>query len=308
MNGGWARSLVAFFADVMHRLASTLDRAAGRPEPSLAVLMQRFPGAPEHWLRDIAERSPQVSPELSPPEPAPALVLPQAASRRATRLDLPGEVAEHAVPSLSLSASGPARRRVRLQFHPERRREDAEPLRLPESKRERPAPSQHEAQLPTARSVPRLRLVPRQEPSGSPDAREWTEPTQLAASDLRLANDHATRSAPPLCTSPRTVAEPAPPLSFPPQQASTPASAPALSQRKTRSLSSLSLAATQTIAAPPPRWIAALPQSHSGLRPLSHEVSWPELPGVTQSVRDECLPPPRFDELRREQEEGLWNA
>src|SRR5260221_142479 len=67
--GGVGRTLADWLrgaARALDGLSARLDPAAPAAAPATAVLAERFPGAPEHWLAYIAERAPY----LLPPDPA----------------------------------------------------------------------------------------------------------------------------------------------------------------------------------------------------------------------------------------------
>lgn len=80
--GGVLGRLARLFATWLRGLARRLDRAAGgaqMPPAVLAALAERFPGAPEHWLADVArqmiaagEEMPSIDASPLPPESRPA--------------------------------------------------------------------------------------------------------------------------------------------------------------------------------------------------------------------------------------------
>jgi hypothetical protein len=87
----WARRLALFLDRVARRLED-ISTAAGhgdakstQTERAVAALAKRFPGAPDHWLRDIAARAPHIAllpePDATDPVVGMAKIEPRSPSR-----------------------------------------------------------------------------------------------------------------------------------------------------------------------------------------------------------------------------------
>jgi hypothetical protein len=134
--GTCARAL----AGVLHSAAETLEAWAAPSvhtpfHQAMAVLAERYPGAPEHWLAYIAERAPHLAQpdeaappgQPSTPEPRPMadeiwprrapLALSAATARRRPSITVARMASEGPHPTLALSASSArAPRRPPLRF------------------------------------------------------------------------------------------------------------------------------------------------------------------------------------------------
>jgi hypothetical protein len=215
----WSTRLASF----LRRVVSALDRVAGSEDSRMAALSARYPGAPEHWLRHIAKRAPQLAGHApSPPRE------PEQAERRA-----------EPPPPLHLVPRAQAPRRPVL------------------------------ALVGTRPAAPAATFLPRIARSARPSLR-------VLADEPRLRREVEFPERPP--TAPHTFE----PVSEAPR----------------------------TNDAPPQRF-PRLPETR---RPLAlpdipdDAGRWPPLPDIDEAVLESLIEPPRLDELRREQEQGLWSA
>jgi hypothetical protein len=264
----WSMRLAA----LLRRVVSALDRLSGAPDPRMAALAARYPGAPEHWLRHIANRAPHLA-ETMPPPPPPTEA--RRAEARAQRAEPP--------PPLHLAPHGHQQRRT--------------PLALVEARQAAPTPPP----IPRAEREARPPLRVLAERKGAAHALDV--PAQPRPGLLQ-------RMAAMLSETPVETARRAPVTQFPARTPHAPhafetvpearparADAPSLFPQLPRARAA---AAFQE---------PALPRRAPSAPDIPDDgVRWPSLPDIDEALLESLIDPPRFDELRREQEQGLWSA
>lgn len=350
MQAPWlVQRFLQALAALARGVAQALERAAGSPRPAgaaaaLDALAERFPGAPEHWLRVIAERAPQLAHadldeaavELAPIRPP-----------RRLRLAWPGRRARALRPPVLAANRG--RDPAAEESWPDI--EAAAPPH-PEFGRARQAPPKPAVPSPerSAKSArPQLRLV-----ASHPHLRSPTAPAQSdasrAARPLRdLATKPPARPRPTLTFAPRPApfAAPTPTLAPPPPKPVPEPVWPALDE-PTRQVAWTGVPAhgpdpRRTWAAEPPRpepaggpAFSAAPSARASVdhwEPLAHppaqraapapaerpsaggrpafterhDPRWPPLPPADQDEVAEVSPPGVARHVR-EQEFGGWSG
>jgi hypothetical protein len=309
MPGLLAR-LVRLLARWLHGLAARLDQV-GRPAfapATLDALAQRFPGAPEHWLRAIAEHV-----DAFEPVAADAADVPEAA---------PQEEAAATPAAIQRARTTPSRRprpELSLSQLPRERPADRQPFRSSRPHR-RPAlrwltavaatPPQ-EWEIPASHQRSEAPAIRRTAATRAP--RRWTS---LIG---RLLGSHPVRPTAPMSELPQSHL---PELSA----VAPPAGAGrifALMASGPRRRNPFVNSAHEAAASPVPEW----PESRSLLRPIdlhraaadnavrpidnwavAAEGCWPALPGAEQTIADATPGNRPLHDFNREQMAGLWSG
>lgn len=304
-------------AELMRRWSAALDRLLAplpRPDPALADLAARFPGAPDHWLRLIAERATHLAHPASEPEPPgpppAALVLPEAAGRRPAapaaavdRMTRPGPrpifaPPQAAAPATTQPAPAPPRRPGRPVFAPPSaaaRPAPGTPAPSPGAAPENHALRHLDGAAPTAAAAARAGtdeispMPPRPVPAEPPPSRPWV----ASGKAMRQAGDPLPVAA---AARPDNPAWPARPVPTPPIVAP----GEAIRGRP----------GPPADAGPgaPARAGGAAPRSlaEGDRQPVA--ASWPSLPAALPPETAVPVPAPRMARLRQLQDQGQWNA
>jgi len=207
---GLLQRFLQALAALARGVAQALDRAAGYPRPAggaaaLDALAERFPGAPEHWLRVIAERAPQLA-EADLDEAA--VELPPIRPPRRLRLAWPGRRAR--APRPLAFAADPGRHLAADESWPDL--EAAVPAR-PEFGRARRAPPTPAVPppAPSAKAArPQLRLVASRPEPRRPAASAHSDESRSARPLRDLATEPPARPRPTLTFAPRAAPRAAP--------------------------------------------------------------------------------------------------
>lgn len=339
----WSGRLAAF----LRRIARALERLSGASGPGFAELAAQFPGAPQHWLRDVAALADDRGKirRIKVAEPAPRAPRPVVdASPRPTVRSSPQEPSAIAKVSPQSPAPDQSSAKPKVRFLPPNanprppRFIAVDPPRQPDMRRAAPietasdrvASRRQEAPMPQRRVA--LRLIPpapehapawpRADDAGTipPSVRAETPsapvriPRTLLAG-IRAALRSSLRPVPPNATSPpkpRHAATPSPhPRQSTPTLVSGTETVPPAAQREPIE----GFAHRPRVS--PPQGVAVRPGAAArGQERWSAPVG--SVAAMDLSDRWPALPsvgdadcgiePPRLHELRREQEQGLWSG
>lgn len=331
--GGVLGRLAQLLAQWLRGLARRLDRAAGGaavPQPVLAALAERFPGAPEHWLADIArhmiaagEPLPGIDIEMPPMDappvretrsPTPTLATAPAPARRSE--PSPRTAARKARPALRLIGGETRRQPVSETASPGRKRHTAQLHWLAASPKTVAEPSYPDTP-PLRRAQTEFTGDSRQPPPSSPDI-PFAFRKAERLTNLTTAPDRIGKEAPaPTAThrsARQTFQASSEGQSRGQELAFTALAPPADTERSADPVFADSIRIPVEFAPlrPAQRVSLSFPQAHSPHRASewagAPATSWPALPTPEQSIDDAPSPASPLTDLVREQMAGRWSA
>ncbi|MGK6320289.1 hypothetical protein [Sphingomonas sp. DT-204] len=307
---GWWLTAIASFARI---IADALERSVAPSAPverAMIGLRERFPGAPDHWLRMIAERAPHLAETAPADEPLRGAAPPPFRSAMRPRTSRPAATMDSlAYVRAPSPVSDPAPPELRDRPTPVfrwkgwRRRARVRPGYVERAASERPSTWPPTVRRNRSATVFGERHRAEHRPSGQ----GWSEHGPRRDSPIFSTTERSNSVSPDF---PPREEKPVTPIRWRERDAPRATPRPEWLPLPAARCRPTSFDREDPVAGEPTRWVSAAGQTmpspvESG---LSLHPRWPALPPLAVELDDAGTPPPRFAELAAEQESGRWSG